>query len=210
MCPYWLGFSEIRGEIHAPADFQTATSTEQFTDGCHQTEGHTTACALCWAVQWLHLYAAGTVKHGAASGGNSQFCKHLWHCRLVQGSLPCPCLCTMFCRSRLSGQNSPGVSAQPVQGAKGWRDTRESLYGVSCGTFFRKITVPGLGISDPICHRLLWTNKKALAFVCLATAYEQDADVLSPPCEVISLILPGCVGPRLELGSIGIILYHVE
>lgn len=24
MCPYWLGFSEIRGEIHVPADFQTA------------------------------------------------------------------------------------------------------------------------------------------------------------------------------------------
>lgn len=170
MCPYWFGFSEIRAEIHVPADFQAATATEQFTDGCHQTGGHTTAHALGCVVQWLHLYAAGTVKHGAASGGNSQFCKHLWHCRLAQRSLPCPCLCKMFCRSRLSGQSFPGVSAQLVQGAKGWRDIRESLYSVSCGTFFWKGTVPGLGISDPIFQGLFWTNKKTLAFLCLATA----------------------------------------
>lgn len=170
MCPYWLGFSEIRVKIHVPGDFQTAATTEHFTDGCHETGGHPTAYALDCAVEWLHLYAARTVKHGAASGGNSQSCKHLWHCRLVWGSLPCPCPCKMFCQSRLSGQSFPGVSALPVRGAKGWRDIRESLYSVSCGIFCRKATEPGLGISDLSFQGLLRTNKKPLAFLCIATA----------------------------------------
>lgn len=136
--PLLIGFQWNQRRNSCTSWLSDSHSTEQFTDGCHQTEGHTTAYALGCAVQWLHLYAAGTVKHGAASGGNSQFCKHLWHCRLVQGSLPCPCLCKMLCWSRLSGQSSPGVSAQPVQGAQGWRDIREGLYSVSCGTFSEK------------------------------------------------------------------------
>lgn len=161
MCPYWLGFSEIRVKIHVPDDFQTAATAEHFTDGCHQTGGHTTAYALDCAVEWLHLYAARAVKHGAASGGNSQSCKHLWHRRLVWGSLPCPCAYKMFRQSRLSGQIVPGVSTLAVHGAKGWRDTRESLYSVYCGIFFRKATEPGLGISDLNFQGLLWIKKKA-------------------------------------------------
>lgn len=148
MCPYWLGFSEIRVKIHVPDDFQAAATTEHFTDGCHQTGGHTTAYALNCAAQWLHLYAARTVKHGAASGGNRQSCKHLWHRRLVWGSLPCPCPCKMFRQSRLSGPSFAGVSALPVHVAKRWGDVRQSLYCVSCGMFLRKATEPGLGISD--------------------------------------------------------------
>ena len=193
MCPYWLGFSEIRVKIHVPDDFQTAATTEHFTDGCHQTAGHTTAYALNCALEWLHLYAARTAKLGAASGGNSQSCKHLWHCRLAWGSLPCPCPCKMFCQSRLSGQSFPGVSALPVHGAKGWRDIRESLYSKSCGIFFRQATEPGLAISDLSFQELLWTNKKPLAFLhlchSLKTGYRSSVSITWN--EFISLMLSG-------------------
>lgn len=122
-------------------------------------------------VLWSHFICMQQGhKHGAASGGNSQSCKHLWHCRLVWGSLPCPCPCKTFCQSRLSGQSFPGVSVLPIHEAKGWRAIRETLYSMSCGIHFRKVTEPGLGISDLSFQGLLWTNKKPLAFLCIATA----------------------------------------
>lgn len=52
----------------------------------------------------------------------SQSYKHLWSCRRVWKSLPCPCPCEIFCQSKLLGQSLCGVSALSVHGAKGWKD----------------------------------------------------------------------------------------